>query len=154
SIAFTVQGLGPFTARTVPESLVALETFTYVVAITTLLLAAATTARGTAEAEMLARSTELDQALGELRSANDAISTRRQMTAEIVHELRNPLTTILGFSRALYEGDVSVTPERLAAIVRQTERLGQIISDLRMLTLADVGNLPLEIRPVAVAEIV
>jgi integral membrane sensor domain MASE1 len=70
TIAYTIRGAGPFTAASVTESLAALETFTVIVATTTLLLSAATSERHTAQAKAAALDSELDSALGELRSVS------------------------------------------------------------------------------------
>jgi signal transduction histidine kinase len=154
TIAYTMRGAGPFASGSVTDSLAALETFTSIVAVTALLLAAATTERETAEARVALTNSELNEALDQLRSANDAMSTRRQMTAEIAHELRNPLSTLTGYSQAMRDGSLPATPERLDAILRQAQRLERVVGDLRTLSLSDVGALSLQLEPVALAEVV
>jgi signal transduction histidine kinase len=153
TIAATVAGQGPFASSSVTESLLQLETFTCIMATTTLLLAAATSERHLVEAQIDVRNQELDNALEELHSVNDAITARRQMTAEIAHELRNPLMTISGYTEAIRDGDLPATTDRFEAILRQTQRLEQLVADLRTLSLADVGKLPLSLQLVPSTEL-
>ena len=68
---------------------------------------------------------------------------RRQMTADIAHDLRTPLTVIAGYIEAMQDGVLAPTPERLALIYTEIERLQNLVTDLRTLSLADAGELPL-----------
>lgn len=89
--------------------------------------------------------------LGELaRSFNQmsldlarANQTRRQMTADIAHDLRSPLSVITGYAEALSDGKLPGTPEVYNILHLETKRLGHLIDDLRTLSLADAGELPL-----------
>ena len=73
---------------------------------------------------------------------------RRQMTADIAHDLRTPLSVILGYSEALADGKLPGTPETYEAMHRQAQQLNRLIEDLRTLSLADAGQLSLVRRPV------
>jgi len=73
---------------------------------------------------------------------------RRQMTADIAHDLRTPLSVILGYSEALADGKLPGGPETYEAIHRQAQHLNRLIEDLRTLSLADAGQLSLVRRPV------
>lgn len=66
---------------------------------------------------------------------------RRQMTADIAHDLRTPLTVIAGYVESMQEGILEATPERLAIIYAEIERLQRLVGDLRMLAQADSGEL-------------
>jgi len=68
---------------------------------------------------------------------------RQQMTADIAHDLRTPLSLILGHSEALADGVLEPTPERLEIIHDEAQRLEHLVEDLRTLSLADDGSLPL-----------
>jgi signal transduction histidine kinase len=97
---------------------------------------------------------ELARAFNHMSSELDHAQTaRRQMTADIAHELRNPLTTISGYVQAIRDGDLEPTSERLDAVYRQTVRLGRIVEDLRTLSLADVGSLSLSLTSVEAREL-
>lgn len=71
---------------------------------------------------------------------------RRQMTADIAHDLRTPLTTIAGYIESMQEGVLKPTPERLALIYSEIEVLQNLVGDLRMLSRVDAGDLTLNQR--------
>lgn len=73
---------------------------------------------------------------------------RKQMTADIAHDLRTPLSVILGYSEALQDGKLPGTPETYGAMHLQAQHLNRLIDDLRTLSLADAGQLSLQRRPV------
>jgi signal transduction histidine kinase len=68
---------------------------------------------------------------------------RRQMTADIAHDLRTPLTVISGYIESMRDGVLKPTPQRLSLIYSEIERLQNLVGDLRMLSLADAGELSL-----------
>ncbi len=89
--------------------------------------------------------------IGQLASAFNSMSQevarvnqlRRQMTADIAHDLRTPLTVISGYIESMRDGVLKPTPQRLALIYSEIERLQDLVGDLRMLSLADSGELSL-----------
>ena len=99
--------------------------------------------------------------VGELATAFNQMSndlkradvSRRQMTADIAHELRNPLTVIGGYLDAMRSGDLQPTPARLEAVYDEIEFLEHIVEDLRTLSLADAGALILNRQPVHVNDL-
>jgi len=68
---------------------------------------------------------------------------RRQMTADIAHDLRTPLTVISGYIESMRDGVLAPTPERLDLIYSEIGRLQRMVADLRMLSQADAGELVL-----------
>ncbi|MGB1251582.1 MAG: sensor histidine kinase [Candidatus Promineifilaceae bacterium] len=82
----------------------------------------------------------------ELASAQDM---RRQMTADIAHDLRTPLSIILGHAEGLIDGVLPPDQETFAIIHDESIRLNRLIDDLRTLSLAEAGELPLVKRKVA-----
>ena len=90
--------------------------------------------------------------LGELGSAFNQMSTdlahsrqlRRQMTADIAHDLRTPLSVILGYTEALNDGKFVGDAAIYAILHDEAQHLNHLIDDLRMLSLADAGELPLQ----------
>jgi signal transduction histidine kinase len=79
---------------------------------------------------------------------------RRQMTADIAHELRNPLSIILGNAEALSEGVLPATPQTLDIIYDEAKHLSRLVDDLRTLSLSESGELFLQKSLVNPAEIV
>ncbi len=74
---------------------------------------------------------------------------RRQMTADIAHDLRTPLTVIAGYVEAMRDKVLPPTPERLDLIYNEIERLQSMVGDLRMLSQVDAGELPLTPQTIA-----
>lgn len=70
-----------------------------------------------------------------------ANAQREQMTADIAHELRSPLTVINGYLEALQDGVLEPTNERIGIIQQEVNQLNRLVSDLRTLALADAGQL-------------
>jgi signal transduction histidine kinase len=68
---------------------------------------------------------------------------RRQMTADIAHDLRTPLSLILGHAEALSDGVLPQNPETFEVIHDEAQRLNRLVEDLRLLSLAEAGELPL-----------
>jgi signal transduction histidine kinase len=87
--------------------------------------------------------------LGELGKAFNRMSTelsrsvnaRRQMTADIAHELRTPLSLILGHAEAVHDGVLPPTRDNFEIIREEATRLEHLVNDLRILSLADAGEL-------------
>lgn len=78
---------------------------------------------------------------------------RKQMTADIAHDLRTPLTVIAGYIESMQDGVLQPTPERLELIYAEIERLQNLVGDLKMLSQADAGELPLRPRPMPTKEL-
>jgi signal transduction histidine kinase len=79
---------------------------------------------------------------------------RRNLIADIAHELRTPLTVIQGNLEAMLDGIFPLTQESLAPVYEETLQLGKLVEDLRELTLAEAGTLPLERQEMELAELV
>jgi signal transduction histidine kinase len=100
--------------------------------------------------------------LGELATSFNLMSTklaqsinlRRQMTADIAHELRTPISVILGHTEAMYDGVLPPSEETFDIIRDETLRLERMVDDLRTLSRADAGELALTYDLVSVQELV
>lgn len=79
---------------------------------------------------------------------------RRNILADIAHELRTPLSVIQGNLEAMLDGVLTANPEELVSLHQETQLLNRLIGDLRTLSLAEVGQLQLERRPIDLEEIV
>ncbi|MFC1991301.1 sensor histidine kinase [Chloroflexota bacterium] len=80
--------------------------------------------------------------------------SRRQLTADITHELRTPLTVIEGTVDGIIDGVFQPNMEHLRSIKEQTSLLTHLISDLRDLSLAESGQLKLNLALTDVVELV
>lgn len=86
-----------------------------------------------------------NQMSAELAHANDL---RRRMTADIAHDLRTPLSVILGYTEALSDGKLQASPEMYSVMHTEAQRLNHLIDDLKTISLADAGELPLMPQPI------
>jgi two-component system, OmpR family, sensor histidine kinase BaeS len=81
-------------------------------------------------------------------------NARRQLVADVAHELRTPLMVIGATVSAMEDGVLPADPPNLATIQDEVGSLGRLIADLRDLSLGDVGQFPLQREPVDVTDIV
>ncbi len=84
-----------------------------------------------------------------------ATQARRQMTADIAHDLRSPLSVLSGYAEALSDGKLTGNTEIYDILHQETNHLSRLVEDLRLLSLADAGELPLirqSIAPQALLE--
>jgi two-component system, OmpR family, sensor histidine kinase BaeS len=79
---------------------------------------------------------------------------RRRLFAAIAHELRTPLSVIQGTLEGVLDRVLDPTPERIAALHSQSLLLGRLITDLRDLSLAEAGHLPLHRRTIDISGVV
>ena len=77
-------------------------------------------------------------------SLEEAEQSRRAMTADIAHELRNPLAVQRANLEALQDGIYPLTSENLNSVLEQNYLLNRLVEDLRTLALVDSGQLALE----------
>lgn len=97
---------------------------------------------------------ELGQAFNQMSAEiHRANQLRKQMTADIAHDLRTPLTIITGYLEGLRDGTLKPTPERFDVMYGETVLLKRLIDDLRTLSLADAGELKLMYQPVQPREL-
>lgn len=76
-----------------------------------------------------------------------ATKARRQMTADIAHDLRSPLSVITGYAEALSDNKLAGTQEVYNILLQETKHLDRLVDDLRLLSLADTGELSLNLQP-------
>jgi signal transduction histidine kinase len=76
-----------------------------------------------------------------------ATKARRQMTADIAHDLRSPLSVITGYAEALSDNKLPGNQEVYNILLQETKHLDRLVDDLRLLSLADTGELPLVLQP-------
>ncbi len=77
-----------------------------------------------------------------------ATQVRRQMTADIAHDLRTPLSVLAGYTEALSDGKLPGNAEVYGVLYQETQHLRRMVDDLRTLSLADAGELSLNLQPV------
>jgi two-component system OmpR family sensor kinase/two-component system sensor histidine kinase BaeS len=81
----------------------------------------------------------------EIQSADQR---RRDMTADVAHELRTPLHILQGNLEGIQDGVYEATPQQVELLLDETRRLARLVDDLRTLSLAEAGQMPLARAPV------
>ncbi len=90
------------------------------------------------------------------RMSNDlarSLELRRQMTADIAHELRTPISIILGHAEAVHDGVLPPSSDTFEIVREEAERLEHLVEDLRTLSMADAGELRLSMQPYTAEEL-
>ncbi|WRS28315.1 HAMP domain-containing sensor histidine kinase [Oscillospiraceae bacterium MB08-C2-2] len=82
----------------------------------------------------------LDQAARELAKTD---SLRRELIANVSHDLRTPLTLITGYSEMIQELPGENVPENMQVIIDESKRLTSLVNDLLDLSRLQSGNQPL-----------
>jgi two-component system sensor histidine kinase BaeS len=99
--------------------------------------------------------------LGQLGSAFNAMASalqetdelRRGLVSDIAHELRTPLSNIVGYVEAAEDGIVPLNPELLASLHEEAALLRGLVDDLQDMALADAGQLRLQKGAVDLTEL-
>ena len=78
---------------------------------------------------------------------------RRNLVADVAHELRTPVAVLQANTEALLDGLVAHTPEQTASLHEEAKRLGQMVEDLQTLAAAEAAALQLSRQPCDLAQI-
>jgi two-component system sensor histidine kinase BaeS len=91
-----------------------------------------------------------------IEGLEDDARRRRQLLADVAHELRGPVMTMRTMAGALAEG-LAVEPERheraVQSLVRTSDRMLHLVTDLLELAKLDLRELPLHPQPVDLREL-
>jgi signal transduction histidine kinase len=100
---------------------------------------------------------ELATAFNQLAAALATSEGReRDFLLSVSHELRTPLTTIRGYAEAIADGVVGPdgAPRAGRTMLDEAERLDRLISDLLVLARLEAADLPVELMPVDLSELI
>jgi two-component system, OmpR family, sensor histidine kinase BaeS len=78
---------------------------------------------------------------------------RRNLVADVAHELRTPVAVLQANTEALLDGLVAHTPEQTASLHEEVKRLGRMVEDLQILAAAEAAALQLSRQPCDLAQI-
>jgi signal transduction histidine kinase len=91
---------------------------------------------------------KVEQTIEKLRRSDES---RRQLLADVTHELNTPLTSVLGYLETLCMEDLPLSDEKRHALTRvayeEAHNLRTLIEDLTTLSRLDAEGLPLERAP-------
>jgi signal transduction histidine kinase len=80
--------------------------------------------------------------------------SRRDLVANVSHELKTPITAIRAHLENLADGIEQPDRDTLQVMLGQTERLGRLVDQLLDLSKLESGEVPLELEPMALASMV
>src|SRR5579859_8087971 len=66
---------------------------------------------------------------------------RRDLIADVAHELRTPLAGIAGYMEGMLDGVIAPEPETFHRVHREAERLQRLVADIEELSRAESGRL-------------
>ena len=97
---------------------------------------------------------ELATAFDQMAAALDRQEQlRRDLVADVAHELRTPVAILQAGHEALLDGVAEPTPAELASLRDEVLRLARMVGDLQTLAAADAAALQLALRPGDLAEV-
>ncbi len=79
---------------------------------------------------------------------------RRQLLADVSHELRNPLHVLRGNLMAMLDGIYPLDQAEVGRLLEQTDHLTALVNDLHELSLAEARRLPMDLEPVELGVLV
>ncbi|MCK9519330.1 MAG: ATP-binding protein, partial [Dehalococcoidia bacterium] len=79
---------------------------------------------------------------------------RRNLVADIAHEVRTPLAVIRGNIEGMLDGVYAADSARLAPVLEEVEVIGRLVDDLQTLSSAEAGMLRLHTEPIELAGLV
>jgi two-component system OmpR family sensor kinase/two-component system sensor histidine kinase BaeS len=95
---------------------------------------------------------DLARAFNEMAVGLEQAETlRRNMVADIAHELRTPLAVIQGNLQAILDDVYPLEKAEIATVYDETLILSRLVNDLRELAQAEAGQLNLSLQPVELA---
>ncbi|SDZ22702.1 Na+/proline symporter [Jannaschia faecimaris] len=111
-------------------------------------------------ARLEAQSVELTRTAGELRAANEKLTTlghqKDAFLSQVSHELRTPMTSIRAFSEILRSDDLS-DEERghyAGIILDESQRLTRLLDDLLDLSVLESGQVVLHPAPINLRDVI
>ena len=78
---------------------------------------------------------------------------RRNLVADVAHELRTPLSNIQGYLEAVNDGMLEADQTTINTLRQQTAHLVTLVEDLRLLAMAEAGALHLNYQMESIGEL-
>ncbi|MDD2351574.1 MAG: HAMP domain-containing sensor histidine kinase, partial [Synergistaceae bacterium] len=100
---------------------------------------------------------ELDQLIGAINQLGESLKNqedlRKQLTADVAHELRTPITTAQTHLEAMIEGCWEPTKDRLQSCYDEMTRISRLVRDLENLAKVESGNSKLDRSMISLMEL-
>ncbi len=88
---------------------------------------------------------DLGQTFNQMAENLDRAETqRKRLIADVAHELRTPIAVMQANLEAMLDGVLPLDEEQVAALLNESLSLKRLVGDLRLLSLAESGELKLE----------
>lgn len=88
------------------------------------------------------------------QSLERAEQAKRQLIADVAHELRTPIAVLRAAVEGFEDGILEPNPENLSALKDRLHLTARLIDDLQQLALADAGQLTLRSEKVPLADLI
>ncbi len=79
---------------------------------------------------------------------------RRDLVADVAHELRTPLSGLAGYLEGLLDGVLDPSPKVLSQMQREVRRLRRLVDDLDEVSRVEAGQVRLRLVPIPLSEVV
>ena len=93
-----------------------------------------------------------------VRQLREADRTKSEFVSMLAHELKGPMSTVLGFGHTLQQQWEKLSDEKRSQIVgiitKETERLARLVTDLLDVSRMESGTLRYEMEPMSIQEVV
>ena len=108
---------------------------------------------------------EVKSSIAELSSLNDtlvqaneqinkAALAKKELIANVSHDLRTPLTMISGYGELIRDFPEEQNKENIEVIINEANRLSRLVDDLLDLGKLDGQNVQMQLQPIEVAELI
>ncbi len=96
---------------------------------------------------------KLTQAFNQMsQELAEANRYRRQMTADVVHDLATPLSVLSGYLDSFLKGAIKPLPQNFKTLQEETLLLKKLVEDLRLLSLADTDQIQLKCEEIVLED--
>lgn len=79
---------------------------------------------------------------------------RRDLIANVAHELRTPLASIKGYMEGMMDGVLPAEPDTFQQIYHEADRLQRLVNDLQELSQVEAGAFELKQRPLLITQLI
>jgi signal transduction histidine kinase len=79
---------------------------------------------------------------------------RRNMVADVAHELRTPLSNLKGYLEAISDGVVKPDEATISSLTEEASSLSRLVEDLQELSLSDAGELKMIVQPEDISRLI